>query len=110
MKTRLQIDILILGTIRLTTQHLSLRSQINNRNTAVVDKDKDNIRLIPRLDNKEVGGMHLVLLVALVVRSIMDQEGMVVVVGGGIRLECEVEEMYAQRMEKGSWAYTALDM
>ena len=55
--------------------------------------DKVNIRL---LDNKEVveAGMHLVLLVALVVVSIMDQEvGMmgqeVGMVGGGIRLECE---------------------
>ena len=96
MKTRLQIDTLIPGTIHLTTQHLSLQCQINNRNTAVVDKDnKDNIRLILRLDNKEVAEMHLVLLVALVVVSIMDQkEGMVVVVvGGGIRLGCEVEEM-----------------
>ena len=49
--------------------------------------DKDNIHLTPRLD-KVAAGMLLVLLVALVVVSIMDQkEGMVV--GGGIHLECE---------------------
>lgn len=55
---------------------------------------EDNISLILRLNNKEVAaGMHLVLLVALVEHNIMDQKvGMVV--GGGIRLECE---MYAQK-------------
>ena len=63
---------------------------------------EDNIRLIPRLDNKGVAaGMHLVLLVALVVLNIMDQkEGMVVaVVGGDIRLECEV---WKRCIRKGS--------
>ena len=53
----------------------------------------DNIRLI-----EVAAGMHLVLLVALVELSIMDQkEGMRV--EGDIHLGCEVEEMYAQRME-----------
>lgn len=68
----------------------------------VVKFNKDNIRLIPRLDNKEVAvGMHLVLLVAVAVLSITHQEEGMVVVGGGIRLECEVEEMFAaQRKEK----------
>ena len=63
---------------------------------------EDNIRLILRLNHKEVAaGMHLVLLVALVVLSIMDQKvGMGVVVGGGIHLECEVEEMDVQKKEK----------
>jgi hypothetical protein len=57
----------------------------------------DNIRLIPRLNKEVAAGMHLVLLVVLVVLSIMDQKvGMVVVVGEGIRLECEVESMHAQ--------------
>ena len=48
--------------------------------------DKDNIHLIPRLDK---AGIHLVLLVALVVLSIMDPKEGMVVVGGDIRLECE---------------------
>jgi hypothetical protein len=56
----------------------------------------DNILLIPRLNKEVAAGMHLVLLVALVVLSIMDQKVGMEVVGEGIRLEYEVEAMYAQ--------------
>ena len=52
-----------------------------------MDKDKDNTRPIPRLDNMEAVGIRLILVVVMVLRIMDQKEGMEV--EGGILLGCE---------------------